>query len=224
MKTRTMHALLLAMLIILFTVPGLAQEVTPDAVIPVEVVKESPDTLLSLTVGDVLSIVLSVAGIAIGIGIILWNAGRNPNGQNVDAQITEVVDSAHADRERMAAMERAYQVGTAAQKTALDATVSVLQAIAPLTPLKADDAALSLLKDVQTPGVMAQAAATTGTGYTITGNQDGVTITADTSPTPFAVTTSGTPIPSSQTPSANLTNLHDMAGGAQSGGAEGFHE
>lgn len=210
-------------LIILFTVPGLAQEATPDAVIPVEVI-EAPPGILSLTIGEVLGIVVGLAALGVAIGKTLWDANQNPGGASVDERLTDRVNSAHTDREWVMKLEHAYELGQGQAKTAIDALTSVLQTIAPLTPLKVDDAALSLLKDVQTPGAMAQAAS--GTGYTITGNQDGVTVAVDTKPeTPFAVTTSGTPIPNSQTPTGNLpkdvTNLHEL-GGAGPVGGEGF--
>ena len=124
----------------------------------------------------------------------------------------------------MAALEHAYELGNQAMKTALDATVSVLQTVAPLTPIKVDDATLKLLRDIQQPGAMAQAAQPS-TGYKIEGNQDGVTVTVDTSPAVYATTLSGTNVTPDLTmakPAAfdpEKTRLHEPGGDNTVGGA-----
>lgn len=182
--------LALLVFLLILSIPVMAQDATAEptaapivVMIPAEQLPDETPAILSLTIGELMAIVVGLVGLAFAGGKILWDANQNPGGPSVDERLTERVGVAQADRQWMDSVERGVALSNAGMKTALDAVVSVLQTIAPLTPLKVDDAALNLLKDIQTPGFTAQAAAAdTGTGYTITGNQDGVTITADTSP------------------------------------------
>jgi hypothetical protein len=101
----------------------------------------------------------------LAFGKILWDANQNPGGASVDTQLVAAVEERHSDREYIDSLEKAYAAAGNAYKTALDATVSVLQTIAPLTPLKVDDAALNLLRDIQTPGATTVTTTTTSGGY-----------------------------------------------------------
>jgi hypothetical protein len=176
-----MKHLALVILILFCLAPVMAQDATAVPSIPVETIPDETPAILSLTLGEALAILVGTLGALLAFGKILWDANQNPNGASVDTQLVAAVEERQSDRDYIESLEKAYAAAGNAYKTALDATVSVLQTIAPLTPLKVDDAALNLLRDIQTPGFTAQAA-NTGTSYTIKGNQDGVTISADTSP------------------------------------------
>jgi hypothetical protein len=54
---------------------------------------------------------------------------------------------AHMDR-----YERMYQDSVRRQKELVDAIFSGLRFIAPMTPIRADDAAVAFLEDIRTPG------------------------------------------------------------------------
>lgn len=111
-----------------------------------------PPSILSLTIGEVMAIVLGTGALFVGIGKILWDANQNPGGPSVDARLTARVEETRADREYMANMEKLYEANTALRAT-LDATAGILQSISPLlSSLKVDDATLKFLKDVQKPG------------------------------------------------------------------------
>jgi hypothetical protein len=155
-------------ILLLVCLPVLAQDVPAEPTpiyIPVEQIPDATPAILSLTLGEALAILLGTVSTFIAIGKILWDANQNPNGQSVDAQLTAAIEERHSDRDYIESLEKAHTAANDAYKTALNATVSVLQTIAPLTPLKLDDAALSLLKDVQTPGVATVTTTTTTGGY-----------------------------------------------------------
>lgn len=152
---------LILILLTLCVMPTLAQETTesppintPIMVVPAPVVAAplpTPD-ILSLTLGELIGIVVGLGALGVGLGKILWDANQNPGGASVDTRLTERVDIARNDREWIERLERAYALGGLQSKTAIDALTSVLTTIAPLTGLKADDALLRILKDVQQPG------------------------------------------------------------------------
>lgn len=170
MNLKHLRLISLFIVMLILAIPVFAQDATPDAVptavvIPVEQLPDETPAILSLTIGELMAIVLGIVGLAVAGGKILWDANQNPGGASVDQRLTERVGVAQADRQWMDSIERGYALSNAGLKTALDATVSVLQTIAPLTPLKVDDAALDLLRDVQTPGAKTVTTTTTSGGY-----------------------------------------------------------
>ena len=108
-------------------------------------------SILSLTLGELIGIVFGAGAPMVGIGKILWD-GNQPGQPTIDQRLTQRVDTAAADREWIERLEKAYALGGLQAKTAVDALAGVLTNIAPLTGIKVDDAALRLLKDIQTPG------------------------------------------------------------------------
>jgi hypothetical protein len=114
-----------------------------------------PPSILSLTLGELIGILFGAGALMVGIGKILWDANQNPGGPSVDARLTQQVNTAHADREWIERLERAYALGGMQSTRAVDALAGVLSNIAPLTGLKTDDAVLNLLRDIQKPGMEA---------------------------------------------------------------------
>jgi len=170
---------LILVLLFLFVLPVLGQDTTPAEATPAVTIVAAPATatqtpnILSLTLGELLSILIGSAVLLGGIGKILWD-GNQPGQPGIDARLTTQVNTAHADREWIDRLERAYAlVGVLSNvapltplkvdesvprlsKAAIDALVGVLTNIAPLTPIKVDDAVLRLLKDVQQAGEQAE--------------------------------------------------------------------
>lgn len=110
-----------------------------------------PASILSLTLGELLTILGVSAVLLLSIGKILWDSGRDGTG-GVDARVTALIEEARSNREYVAALRDAHATGNAAMTTALNATISVLKIVTPLTTgIKADDAALKLLEDIQRP-------------------------------------------------------------------------
>lgn len=159
--------LLVFAVLLILCLPVMAQDATaepPVMTIPVEQIPDETPAILSLTLGELLGILFGAGALMVGIGKILWDANQNPGGASIDTRVAERVESAHSDREWVEKLERAYELGQGQVKVLTDAFTKILVTVAPLTPLKVDDAALSLLQDIQQPG------ATTTTTTTTTGD------------------------------------------------------
>lgn len=111
---------------------------------------QSPD-IFSLTIGELIGIVLGLGALGVAVGKILWD-GNQPGQPTVDQRLTARVDVAHSDREWIERLERAYMLGGSNTQRLVDAFTGVLTNVSPLTGVKVDDALLRLLKDVQQPG------------------------------------------------------------------------
>ena len=161
-RTRLLVLLILTLLLCLMGSPVVADDPTPGPAATVTAPPTTPTTTpttpqptVTLTQGELIGIVIALLAFAVGAGKILWDANQTPGGATlatVDTRITDRVDQAHSDREWVDRLERAYTLGGMQTKAAIDALTSALSAIAPMTPLKVDDAALRLLKDIQTRG------------------------------------------------------------------------
>jgi len=152
---------LILVLLFLFVLPVLGQDTTSAEATPAVTIVAAPapatqtPNILSLTLGELLSILIGSAVLLGGIGKILWD-GNQPGQPGIDARLTTQVGAAQADREWIDRLERAYALGGISSKAAIDALTGVLANIAPWTPIKVDDAVLRLLKDVQQSGVQAE--------------------------------------------------------------------
>ncbi len=104
-----------------------------------------------LSTGDMLAIIVGLIAFAVGVAAF-FRQHPDASPAAVDAEVASRLDLMQHDREAMDRLERAYQSSDAAHRNALDAAVSVLKQVAPLTPLKSDDAALKLLLDAQKLG------------------------------------------------------------------------
>jgi hypothetical protein len=114
---------------------------------------------MELTLMDVLTLVFALSALIVAI----ITAARQ--GKNIDDATAERL-SKMADPATMDKLERAYQAASDERKRLLEMASALLAFIAPLTQLKSDDAALALLKDIQTPGPAAPEATVTTTTTT----------------------------------------------------------
>jgi hypothetical protein len=108
--------------------------------------------LFSLTIGEALGALMGTLAFLLAAGKILWDWAQGRI-RNPDAAMTERLQTAQKDREWIGHMEKVYERADTYMNKALDATVSVLKVIAPLTSrISVDDAVLKLLQDIQKPG------------------------------------------------------------------------
>lgn len=112
--------------------------------------------MLELSSGEVLSIVLGVAAFVLAL-VAFMRANPKASPSQVDAEVTRRLDEQRRDRENMDRLERAYQSNSTAQQQLFLSTITALRFVAPLTPMKSDDAVLALLEDITVPGAPAEA-------------------------------------------------------------------
>lgn len=85
-------------------------------------------------------------------GLLVYILTRRPEAAALDSEAARRLNELQMTRDVVAIYEKAYREATAIQRMGVDTTAAILRVIAPLTPAKADDAALALLTDIQTPG------------------------------------------------------------------------
>jgi hypothetical protein len=107
--------------------------------------------MITLSTGDVIAVLFALAGLIVSI-VAFFRAHPNATPAALDAEVTRRLTELEADRANVARLETAYQNAGEVQKHAIDALVSALKLIAPMTAGTADDAAVKLLEDIQTPG------------------------------------------------------------------------
>jgi hypothetical protein len=100
---------------------------------------------MELTLTDVLTVGFALAALIVAI------IGIARTGRNIDAATAERLASM-SDPATMERLERAHAAADEKVKQALALLAAVVGIIAPLTPLKSDDALKNLLVDIQTPG------------------------------------------------------------------------
>lgn len=104
-----------------------------------------------ISIGEIVAVVVALASLVVAL-IAFMRKNPQATPAELDAEATRRVVEAQANRELVDRLERAYQQNSAAQQKAFDTVAGLLRLIAPLTPLKLDDAAVSLLTDIQKPG------------------------------------------------------------------------
>lgn len=105
---------------------------------------------MTLSSADLIAIVLALVGLIVGIAAFL-RAHPNATPAALDAEVVRLLAERQADREFVGRLERAYQTSGTFQKQALDTLAGALRVLAPLTPVKTDDALAKLLDDILTP-------------------------------------------------------------------------
>jgi len=86
------------------------------------------------------------------LGVVVFILQRKPSVSELDSDVTRRFQDLQAQREVIEIYENAYVKATAIQRSGVDTLIGILRVIAPLTPSKADDAALALLEDITLPG------------------------------------------------------------------------
>lgn len=107
--------------------------------------------MVELSISDVLAIVLALVAFVIAL-VAFFRANPNATPAAVDTEVSRRFAEMQANRELVERLERAYQQNNENTQRMFDAFVGALRFLAPLTPNKADDAALELLTDIQQPG------------------------------------------------------------------------
>lgn len=137
---RTMTLFLLLAVLLLVALPVMAQDGSSNS-----------GGVLTLDTGDVVSIVVGLIGLVGSIIAVVVTAMRT--GKSADAGAVAEIEKRQMNREWMERNERAYQEASAERKELYSLVTGILGFIAPITTgIKADDAALKLLQDIQTPG------------------------------------------------------------------------
>ena len=101
--------------------------------------------MTELNNADIIQIVLMLVLLIVGV-VSLARRGKSLD-DAVSQKFAEM-----ADREQMDRLERAYAAAGQNQRQALEMAEKRLSILAPLTPMKADDAAVSLLRDIEQSG------------------------------------------------------------------------
>lgn len=106
---------------------------------------------LVLDAGDVVAILVAVVSLVFGV-VGFMRRYPNATPAQLDSEAARLLQERQQDRENMARLEAAYARQSDAYRTAFDTLAGFFRLIAPLTPIKTDDAASDLLTDIQTPG------------------------------------------------------------------------
>jgi adenosyl cobinamide kinase/adenosyl cobinamide phosphate guanylyltransferase len=95
-----------------------------------------------------LALVLSLAALLISLAAALSRGKID----QADAEMTARIAALQANREHMKLLEEQYRTINASVRAALDLTAVLVQALAPLTRLNADDRIAQFIADIQRPG------------------------------------------------------------------------
>lgn len=103
---------------------------------------ESTTTIIGLAIVVVVAAVL----------FVVWLVARQPSAAQADALVQAQIEALQGNRQAMAALEKAHTEANATVRQTLYVLEKLAGAVSPLTPIRADDALLKLLRDIQTPG------------------------------------------------------------------------
>lgn len=127
-----------------------AVEATPDsATVTVITVPDANAT----TIGNVVLVAVAAISLVVSLISLVVTAVKTNNPRGLDAGVVHQIEMRQRDREALDRIEAAYQQAGTMQRDVVNILTSLLKTIAPLTPMKADDALAGLLADIQTPGV-----------------------------------------------------------------------
>lgn len=133
---KSIRLLIVLAVLLLLASPALAQE----------------DTTIVIARDDLYSL-LSIGGFVFGlVALVLVGISKRQSPQQLDQSVSLRLEAEQRNREHMDRYERLYQQSLNSFKPLVDAAALGLRVLAPLTPMKTDDAAASLLADIQTPG------------------------------------------------------------------------
>lgn len=110
--------------------------------------------MIMLSTGDILAILTALVALIVGIIAFMRQHPQFTPAQ-LDSTVVTGLSDFQSNREVMDRLERAYQNSGDIQKHALEALVSALHLVAPLTPIASDDAAVAVLDDITQPGAPA---------------------------------------------------------------------
>lgn len=155
---RTLAILIAALLI---ASPVAAQEPTPEAT---PAVIDAPDTVTDITVESGGSITIEAPApveapsnnVYVGIGALLFGVAAIVyairRGGNPDQNATLELQRIQANRQAMDVFETQFQQQQETTRQLIGAFTMIIKAVAPLTPITADDELGDFLSDISTPG------------------------------------------------------------------------
>lgn len=156
---KIMRLFLFALLILALFVavaPLLAQAVTPEPPViatvaptaaPVIVAAPSAPGLV-LSTGDVIAVLLWIILLVVAL-VVALRRGYTP--AQLDTLAADKITGLSHDPAMLDRLERAYQQNTEVTKHAFDTFVAAIKLVAPLTPIKTDDAIAKLGEEIQAP-------------------------------------------------------------------------
>lgn len=98
--------------------------------------------------GTLIGVLLGLLALVIAVAALVLRG----KAAEADAEATRQITAMQMNREQMRLLEQQYTQANAAIKTALELAAAVVRVVAPLTPMRGDDAAVKLLEDIRAPG------------------------------------------------------------------------
>jgi hypothetical protein len=138
---------LLILFVFVLVLPALAQEATPEP-IPDDLTAPAPVVVIQQPAIDNGTII--AIGALIVLAITVFTAITR--GASADKAVTVALEGLRANRDAMTRYESMYAESQFTARQGYDALVSVVNAIAALTPWEFDDELGDVLEDVQQPG------------------------------------------------------------------------
>lgn len=98
--------------------------------------------------GTLIGVLLGLLALVIAVAALVLRG----KAAEADAEATRQITAMQMNREQMRLLETRLEQSDAVVKEALRLVTVVVRAVAPLTPMRTDDAAAVLLEDIRAPG------------------------------------------------------------------------